>query len=1277
MPPQTDLKARIQTALAQFAGGDLKTNTLELFAALGYRSNKQLGLSEPTAQGFHVELGDDTFSETKARVDEWQTVDLVLQLTETELNQAAQRSLFDARAVDLDNYHSYLIFCLELKPRQYSRTELAGITREINKMVQMSALVLFKHGSTLTLAVIDRRLGKRDPSKNVLEKVTLIKDIRFASPHRAHIEILFDLALPTLIEQYHPQNFSAFHDAWRATLDTSELNKKFFRELANWFYWAKKHVTFPDGAGQDAEERNARALIRLLTRLIFVWFIKEKEWVPEVLFDETRVQALLKDGAADKSSSYYQAVLQNLFFATLNTPMSRDERDSREFRSEKQRGWTDDYLVPNKYRYAALLNDPDAFLQICANIPFLNGGLFQSLDRELEQEELNDADLLALATKEGKQTVLRVDGFSERPDNSLRVPNFLFFSNERKVDLNKDFDTKNKEYPVRGLIRILNRYKFTVDENTPIEQEIALDPELLGKVFENLLAAYNPETGVTARKQTGSFYTPREIVNYMVDESLIAHLSENLRGLGNLEGLDTRLRNLLSYGTDAPDFDDAEKRALVNAIDDMKILDPACGSGAFPMGVLHKLVHILGKLDPKNQLWKEKQVATAKKLEPAEVRESTLRQIEESFAREEDTNYARKLYLIQNCIFGVDIQPIAVQIAKLRCFISLVVDERTREDEPNRGVLPLPNLETKFVAANSLIGIDRPQEPDKPASETPVSPEIRAKYDELADVLRQYLKVRNPATQRKYLELGEELVADINTALKDRPDFTRLNANWIFTTATSADALLDKLPGAKRAESGSNLSLRRDDIKAKEEELEQVRRANFSARTYQKKKKNRKEDAKLRRELATLLEKDGMGDTTAKQLAAWDPYDQNASADFFDAEWMFGVTDGFDVMIGNPPYLIAAGRDYRKYLTKNYTLVQYQTDFYVFFIELALRLAKKSALVAYIVSDSWLNSQNFSKLRNHLLSNNRLRSISVFDFPVFENASMENSILILTNQGEPKEIPIIRFSDPNHFTEVNRIDPKSAIARGMIDPHQSSEVLAILEKIEFRSARLESYVRMNRGIHAYRTDGYGQSKFGKGSQTKRDKESESYHADKPINKTYLPELKGRDVFRFFFTPTGKYISYGIWLAEPREPEFFHKPKLTLRKILGERLHGTFIEEPYALDQSLYVMISRNNSIDELKYFLGILLSGIGAWYLRTKYAIYDELYPWYTKKQLADFPIKKKEEKKIASLVDRILAAKHADPEADTTALERKIDELVYQLYGLTEEEIKIVEGKP
>ncbi|HJZ11296.1 MAG TPA: hypothetical protein VJ521_04055, partial [Acidobacteriota bacterium] len=428
-------------------------------------------------------------------------MDLLFQVSEAEIQSSLNwQGDFSAAKVDNKDIRSYLFFAVELKDQRYTRTQLSGITREINRLFDsIPALIVFKHGGMLSMGIIARRLSKKDNNKDVLEKVTIIKDISFASPHRAHLEILLDLSIDELQSKHRFGNFAELQKAWEQVLDTSALNKKFFREVAGWYFWAVDTVKFP----KDAETQ--MSVIRLITRLIFVWFIKEKGLVPPELFDERKLKELLYFNDPQKSS-YYKAILQNLFFATLNTEMGVD----RKFRSKNKNpnGLDGHHGVTTLYRYEDQFKAPKEALKLFANIPFLNGGLFECLDKSEEK--------------------IYIDGFSDTPKNQPVVPDELFFGAEQDYDLNEIYDTKNRKYKVRGLIHIFNDYKFTIEENTPIEEEIALDPELLGKVFENLLAAYNPETGSTARKQTGSFYTPREIVNYMVDEALIAYLAPNL-----------------------------------------------------------------------------------------------------------------------------------------------------------------------------------------------------------------------------------------------------------------------------------------------------------------------------------------------------------------------------------------------------------------------------------------------------------------------------------------------------------------------------------------------------------------------------------------------------------------------------------------------------------------------------------------------------------------------------------------------------------------------------
>ncbi len=741
----------MRSALANFLTLPLAAAARRFLAKLGYQSDKFIAGAGSKPQDF-LDLFNTghAFDPAKALVPEWKSADLLFQLTDQELSR--ESSLFTDNSVQRSLLKSYVFIAIELKGGDYARGKFSGITRQINRLFPMPVMVIFKHADRLTIAVINRRRNKLDDSKDVLEKATLIRDINIAQPYRGHLDILASLALsnvggaarPSSISkagQAVPTTFDTLHAAWEQIFNVELLNERFYRELANWYFWALPQVEFPADLEPDDEKRRATGLIRLLTRLIFCWFLKEKGLIPERLFHPTDLAKVLKgfDPESETSSTYYQAILQNLCFATLNQRMGNDSKGQPHRVFAKDEGFQKNratYDANNLYRYEGLFRDePDAALLHFADIPFLNGGLFECLDR----------------TEEGTDKKRYLDGFSRNANKRPHVPDRLFFDSGETADLSTAYgDTKRKAEKVTGLITILNRYKFTIVENTPIDQEIALDPELLGKVFENLLASYNEETKTTARKQTGSFYTPRPIVDYMVDESLKAHLLRSLTAesaesaesaevgkgpkpsasdpsssaLSASSAVKKKLDDLFAYTEKAHAFTASEVACLIAAIDALKILDPACGSGAFPMGALHKLVTILGKLDPDNDRWKQTQLA---KLDSAPMRE----ELERAFADNND-DYGRKLYLIENCLYGVDIQPIAIQITKLRFFISLVCDQNVggaaRPSSPkkqghaapatrNLGIRPLPNLETKFVAADTLIGL--PEMPAIPARRSP------------------------------------------------------------------------------------------------------------------------------------------------------------------------------------------------------------------------------------------------------------------------------------------------------------------------------------------------------------------------------------------------------------------------------------------------------------------------------------------------------------------------------------------------------------------------------
>ena len=736
------MQEALRNTLFGFADAPLRQGAAALLNSLGYESErtaKTAGVAE------FLDLYDAESKLTKrqqALFDGWPDVALVFQITDEEVGSVG--SLLVEDRFDAGRIQSFVFLAVELAPRSYTRTELAETTRAVNRLFEMPAVLLFRCEDRCSLAVIHRRTHRRDDNRDVLEKVTLVKDIDLRSPHRAHLDILADLALPRLVDTHHVASFDSLHRAWQDALDAEELNRRFYRELFKWYERAIQECEFPDdGAGKGSRERQ---VIRLITRLLFIWFLKEKGLVPHDIFTEAFAASAVRHHAPE-ATDYYRAVLQNLFFATLNT-----EIGMRAFSTRKRRTHRDF----TKYRYRALLTDPDGFLTKLKTVPFVNGGLFDCLD---DFEGVN---------KGGR----RIDAFTDNPSQgkALRVPASILLD------------------PQEGLFPLFRRFKFTVEENTPLDQEVALDPELLGRVFENLLAAYNPETRNTVRKATGSYYTPRRVVDYMVDEALVAVLMERVDAAdGDAGFLNERLRYLLDYEDafdDAADlFEPDETATIVRAIANLRVFDPAVGSGAFPMGVLHKLTLALRRLDPRNDDWEQFQrelagerAAAAFESRSQDARDVELLEISNTFETYRVSDFGRKLYLIQNSIFGVDLQPIACQIARLRFFISLIVEQKPTEDSAsNYGIRPLPNLETRIVAANTLIGLAEPRQ------KALADQAIREHIGPLARVREMHFNARTRTDKLRLRDQDTALRAKLAQALESSgwaTDDAQSVANW-------------------------------------------------------------------------------------------------------------------------------------------------------------------------------------------------------------------------------------------------------------------------------------------------------------------------------------------------------------------------------------------------------------------------------------------------------------------------------------------------------------------
>ena len=393
-----------------------------------------------------------------------------------------------------------------------------------------------------------------------------------------------------------------------------ELSDKFYEELRNWYYWAteEKYQGLKIERGHDPDHA-----LRIIVRLLLIFFLKEKELVPEKFFDENWVNENLEN----REHCYYNAILRNLFFHCLNTPIT-DRKDNIEHKE----------LIINTKRLKEQFN----------KIPFLNGGLF-----------------------------------NEHPGDDFALGNKYFFSSTDTITI-KALDRK---CGVRGLVTILKDYKYTLNETDNSEY---IDPEFIGKTFECLLACIDADSKETRRKVTGSYYTPREIVDYMVSEALNAYLA----------------------GTPATA---TEEMLLLQC----KILDPACGSGAFSCGIMNE---IMRRIDPNQKL-------------------------------DQPARYRRKLEIVRKMIYGVDIQPMAVQISQLRLFLSLIQEIVPDGKKHNFGIDPLPNLETKFVCADTLIGLKKKEKNGQGLFEDSI---VREKVEELRDTRNQYFAA-------KYIQEKERL----------------------------------------------------------------------------------------------------------------------------------------------------------------------------------------------------------------------------------------------------------------------------------------------------------------------------------------------------------------------------------------------------------------------------------------------------------------------------------------------------------------------------------------
>jgi hypothetical protein len=879
--------------------------------------------------------------------------------------------------------------------------------------------------------------------------------------------------------------------------------------------------------------------IRLINRIIFCWFLKKKKSNKGVPLLSDEI---LSSSAINSYKNNFDSVqfVAKSYYHDIVEPLFFEMMNKP----------LDERL--RKYRSIEKLN----------LIPFLNGGLFEP-HKESDFYELDK------------------NAFVSKHLNTVKVPDKWF----------KDF------------FKVLETYNFTVDENTPVDIELSIDPEMLGRIFENLLAEINPETGETARKSTGSYYTPRTIVEFMVDESIKYYLMDKI-GIK-----EEKVQDLLSYSSEETNLTEQEKDKVLDAFGSLKIIDPACGSGAFPMGVLQKMLLILQKVDPHNKKWFEKFLA---KIQDNLMRETTRRKF-----KDEDLDYVRKVAILKHSIYGVDIQPMATEISRLRAFLSLIVDTKIDENAKNRGIEPLPNLDFKFVTANSLIDVDRVT-----------------------------LQEDNQLIKDPFFERFEELTQDY---------FTVSDANKKNKTRKDIEDLIDK----KVNEKVEHI-----------QELGKVLDSRFGIS-----KENKEKIAKLNYE-ADLWR-------SYKNIFTSEP------VKFFNTKYFFPEVDnGFDIVIANPPYvdsetMVKQASNLRNIYRTIFESAKGNWDLFIIFIERGINLLKVNGIISYIVPNKLISAKYSESLRNILISKNikEIRDYSKVD--VFKESDVYPITFTIVNNRNKNNVLITLMNS------VESIENSHEILKDIFyyDIHwaryfiKEKENLKILIKLSKQKKLCEFFHQIS------------------GAATV----SEAYKL-----KTILKEDNGNFKNSKKFINTGTIDPYvSLWGYKNTQyiKTSYEKPiilkadlqKLSLNRceqansekiIIGgltKRLECFYDTGNFLAGKSTTIIQPGQKS---LKFLTAVLNSKlISFWYqIFFKSLSLAGGFLVVSNNGIKQIPLVDEDEKvqkPFIDLVDQILAITSKDtydPRGDSEdnkkvkKLEHQIDQMVYKLYDLTPEEIKIVE---
>ncbi|MBE9089765.1 N-6 DNA methylase [Microcystis aeruginosa LEGE 11464] len=863
---------------------------------------------------------------------------------------------------------------------------------------------------------------------------------------------------------------------------------------------------------------------------------------------------------------------------------------------------------------------------------------FLNLGKIANYDDLNRLFFSVLAKKQSERSKDIQNIYTQVPylNSSLFEPTDLeqstiVISNLRSENIEifagtvlKDSQGKKRTGEINALaylFEFLNAYDFSSEGGEAIQEDnkTLINASVLGLIFEKINGY-----------KDGSFFTPGFITMYMCRETIRRAVIEKFNQ---------------SQGWDCQTIEDVynrikDKTAANAIINSLKICDPAVGSGHFLVSALNEIIAIKSEL----QILLDKEGKTLRDYRVEVVNDELIVTDDDGnlfeynprnreSQRVQETLFQEKQRLIEGCLFGVDINLNSVKICRLRLWIELLKNAYYKADNE---LETLPNIDINIKVGNSLIsrfGLSNDLQV--------FSRKSRLSIESYKDAVRVYRNAEDKSQKREMERLISEIKSSFRQTLQgDNPLKKRLRGLETDLYSLENQILLfEESPKEKKARE-RKISQLRNEIDKLRPQLEEIESGKIYHNAFE-----------WRFEFPEVLDDKG---------------------NFI----------GFDVVIGNPPYVFARENFndiIKRYFKDNFKTSQYQVNLFILFIEKTISILKNKGEFTIIVPNSMLMISSAKNLRKYLLNQTSLNEIINLMGYSFEGVNVETIIISSKKERFPEASKVKIFLNKNNeFTLVHTKQQSDFLQHEGFELNVFSDKRSddLIQKLTLNSEKLDELVLIKAGLKAY------ESGKGNPKQTSDDVKERIYDYDYKFDNNTHKYLDGKDVNKYLIKWSGTYLRYGQNLASPRTFDLFNGKKIIIREITRKHpqsIIATYTEEIYLFNMSNIAILEKENLEISLKYILGLLNSKLISYYfIKNTAKSVRQMFPKLILEDLRKFPIKKigtVEQQPFISIVDQILETKKFDPNADTTALEKEIDKIVYELYGLSEEEIRIIEG--